>query len=114
MSLAAPLSDRPGETVAPGRLYLATGPTLLRVDDPVHGLPVQFLLMPYPTPTRYLADEAAQRYQGLDEKNRHLMQAYTAKLHALKDSEHFSRHGQVSRTGRLPKKCSRGPPSGIE
>src|SRR5262249_47674431 len=50
MSLAAPLAERPGETVAPGRLYLATEPTLLRLADPVHGIPVQFLLMPYPTP----------------------------------------------------------------
>jgi exonuclease SbcD len=90
MSLAAPIADHPGEMVAPGRLYLATGPTLLRLPDPVHGIPVQFLLMPYPTPTRYLADEAAQRYQGLDEKNRHLMQAFTQCLHDLRNSEGFS------------------------
>src|SRR5579872_6947726 len=57
MSLAAPLGDRPGETVEPGRLYLATNPTLLRLPDPAHNSSVQFLLMPYPTPTRYLADE---------------------------------------------------------
>jgi exonuclease SbcD len=89
MSLAAPLADGPGTTVAPGRLYLATGPTLLRLPDPPAGAAVQFLLMPYPTPTRYLADEAAQRYQGLDEKNRHLMAAFTAQLHALRGSAHF-------------------------
>src|SRR5262249_36375201 len=33
MSLAAPLGDRPGEQVPVGRLYLATEPTLLRVED---------------------------------------------------------------------------------
>ncbi len=89
MSLAAPLTDRPGEVVVPGRLYLATEPTLLRLPDPAHNGLVQFLLMPYPTPTRYLADEAAQRYQGLDEKNRHLMAAFTAQVQALSKSKHF-------------------------
>jgi exonuclease SbcD len=90
MSLAAPSTDAPGETVLPGRLYLATAPTLLRVEDRASGMPVQFLLMPYPTPTRYLEDEASQKYQGLDEKNRHLMAAFTAKLHQLRESETFS------------------------
>jgi exonuclease SbcD len=90
MSLAAPSTDAPGELVPPGRLYLATGPSLLRVEDRASGMPVQFLLMPYPTPTRYLADEAAQKYQGLDEKNRHLMAAFTAKLHQLRECEHFN------------------------
>jgi exonuclease SbcD len=90
MSLAAPLGNHPGEVVPPGRLYLATEPTLLRLEDRTQGTPVQFLLMPYPTPTRYLADEAAQRYGGLDEKNRHLMQAFTRRLHELRDGEGFN------------------------
>ncbi len=90
MSLAAPFADVPGELVPPGRLYLATEPTLLRLEDRTTGLPVQFLLMPYPTPTRYLVDESSQRYQGLDEKNRALMKAFTAALHELRDSEHFN------------------------
>src|SRR5262249_42942816 len=33
MSLAAPLGDSPGEQVPPGRLYLATEPGLVRVED---------------------------------------------------------------------------------
>jgi exonuclease SbcD len=90
MTLAAPGGDSPGEMVPPGRLYLATNPTLLRVEDKASGLPVQFLLMPYPTPTRYLEDEASQKYQGLDEKNRHLMSAFTTRLHQLRESEHFN------------------------
>lgn len=90
MSLAAPTADTPGSLLPSGRLYLATEPTLLRLEDRVSGLPVQFLLMPYPTAARYLVDEAAQRYQGLDEKNRHLMRAFTDQLHALHKSEHFS------------------------
>jgi exonuclease SbcD len=89
MSLAAPAIDPFGDRVQPGRLYLATGPTLLRLGDRAHGNDVQFILMPYPTPSRYLQDEAAQRYQGLDEKNRHLMTAYTQRLHDLRTSPRF-------------------------
>jgi exonuclease SbcD len=89
MNLAAPLAGKSGDRGQPGRLYLATGPTLLRLADPRHSNDVQFILMPYPTPTRYLQDEAAQRYQGLDEKNRHLMAAYTAKLKDIQDNERF-------------------------
>ncbi len=33
MTLAAPAGARPGDLVAPGRLYLATGPTWLRLPD---------------------------------------------------------------------------------
>lgn len=91
MNLAAPLSGVPGETVPAGRLYLATAPTLLRLNDSATGKPVQFILMPYPTPARYLADEAAQRYTGLDEKNRHLMTAFTACLKAIQESPQFDR-----------------------
>src|SRR5689334_1337878 len=90
MSLAAPALDAPGEQVTTGRLYLATEPTLLRVEDRQSGIPVQFLLMPYPTPSRYLTDDAAQRYQGLDEKNRQLTKAFTDQLHALREGEAFS------------------------
>jgi len=90
MNLAAPSTGMVGELVPTGRLYLATEPTLLRIEDRQSGLPVQFMLMPYPTPTRYLGDEPSQRYQGLDEKNRHLMRAFTEQLHAFRDSEHFS------------------------
>jgi exonuclease SbcD len=89
MSLAAPLSDHAGAVALPGRLYLATDPTLLRLNDRVSGHPIQFVLMPYPTPTRYLTDESTQRYSGLDEKNRHLMAAFTSKLHELQTSEAF-------------------------
>jgi exonuclease SbcD len=88
MSLAAP-AGKSGDRAAAGRLYLATGPTLLRLADPAHGNDVQFVLMPYPTPSRYLQDEAAQRYQGLDERNRHLIAAYTARLQQIQQSELF-------------------------
>src|SRR5262249_30827026 len=44
---------------------------------------------PYPTPTRYLTSEDSQRYQSLDEKNRHLMAAYTRQLNDLQSHKGF-------------------------
>ena len=89
MNLAAPSAGKFGDIVPPGRLYLATGPTLLSLIDRQTDKPVQFILMPYPTPTRYLEDEERQRYQGLDEKNRHLMAAYTNRLNKLQSHLRF-------------------------
>jgi exonuclease SbcD len=91
MNLAAPAAGKFGDIVPAGRLYLATGPTLLGLIDRETQKAVQFILMPYPTPTRYLKDEAAQRYQSLDEKNRHLMAAYTSALHNLQQSDRFDK-----------------------
>ncbi|HTU90192.1 MAG TPA: exonuclease subunit SbcD [Gemmataceae bacterium] len=89
MNLAAPSAGKFGEIVDRGRLYLATGPTLLSLIDRDTDKPVQFILMPYPTPTRYLDDEESQRYQSLDEKNRRLMAAYTRKLNAARSDKRF-------------------------
>lgn len=90
MSLAAPSAENAGAVVPHGRFYLATEPSLVRVEDRVTGLPVQFLLMPYPTATRYLVDESTQRYQGYDERNRALMTAFTAALHELRNGSGYS------------------------
>src|SRR5579884_3518366 len=89
MSLAAPLNDRPGAVLPTGRLYLAVEPSLVRLPDRNGDHTVQFLLMPYPTPARYLTDAAVQRYQGLDEKNKNLVKAYTSKLNELQAHEAF-------------------------
>jgi exonuclease SbcD len=89
MRLAAPGVGLSGEVVPHGRLYLATGPTLLRLEDNATGGQVQFVLMPYPTPSRYLTAEAARSYQGLDEKNRHLLAAYTKTLREVQESAAF-------------------------
>ncbi len=89
MHLAAPAGGRPGELVPTGRLHLATGPTWLRLPDRTTGAEVQFVLMPYPTPARYLTDEAAQSYQGFDEKNRNLMRAFTEWLRGVRTSPGF-------------------------
>lgn len=79
MTLAAPASNRPGDLCTGGRFYLATEPTFLRLADG-DGHEVQFLLMPYPTPARYLRSEHAQRYANVGEKNRHLQDAYVRML----------------------------------
>jgi len=91
MRLASPGVGLSGEVVPPGRLYLATGPTLLRLADRSGGGQVQFVLMPYPTPSRYLNDETGRSYQGLDEKNRHLLTAFTKTLHDVRKSPAFER-----------------------
>jgi exonuclease SbcD len=79
MNLAAPAAGDPGAVRPSGRLYLAANPTFLRLADRA-GNPVQFLLMPYPTPTRSLRDAQTQRYGSLEEKNRSLQAAYADKV----------------------------------
>jgi DNA repair protein SbcD/Mre11 len=88
MNLAAPATAQPGELCPAGRLHLATSPTLLRLADR-QGQTVQFVLMPYPTPTRYLRDEETQRYGSLEEKNRQLQAAFTRQLQALRGGPAF-------------------------
>ena len=78
MTLAAPTVGKAGECVPPGRLYLAADPTFLRLQDRAGGFDVQFVLMPYPTPSRYLKGEAGQKYGSPDEKNRLLVAAFDA------------------------------------
>jgi exonuclease SbcD len=88
MTLAAPAARREGDLLPPGRLYLATSPTFLRLADR-DGQQVQFVLMPYPTPTRYLRSESAQRYTSLEEKNRLLLDAFKQRLHAIQHDGRF-------------------------
>jgi exonuclease SbcD len=75
MALAAPLPDEPGAVVPPGRFYLAADPTLLRLKDRA-GFDVWFALLPWPTPSRYLAGEPGQAYRDPGEKNRRLIEAF--------------------------------------
>ncbi len=84
MTLAAPVTSKPGELCAPGRLYLATEPSLLQLADPA-GRRVQFALMPYPSAPRYLRDNTT-RYATLEEKNRLLQAAFLRELRRLLDS----------------------------
>lgn len=64
LSLADPDEAEFGGLWAPGRFYLATRPTFCRVADRA-GDEVQFVLMPFPTPGRYL-DDAMPRHETRD------------------------------------------------
>lgn len=90
MDLAAPAAAREGELVPCGRLYLATEPTFLRLAGPA-GEQVQFVLMPYPTPARYLSGDEGQRYGSLEEKNKRLQTAFTQKLAAIVQDPAYDR-----------------------
>ncbi len=90
MHLAAPAPARDGGLLAPGRLYLATEPTYFRLAGPA-GEQVQFLMMPYPTPPRYLCDQEAQRYASLEEKNQRLHEAFLRTLRELQEQPGFDR-----------------------
>ncbi len=83
MALAAPTADRLGEVVPAGRLYLAAEPTFLRLPDKAGG-DVQFLLMPYPTPTRYLRGQGGQKYANPEEKIKLLVTAFENTIQELR------------------------------
>lgn len=89
MSLAAPTVGKPGERVPPGRLYLAADPTFLRLRDRTDSFDVQFVLMPYPTPTRYLTGDQGQKYGSPDEKNKLLVAAFDRTLNDLRRHPKF-------------------------
>jgi DNA repair protein SbcD/Mre11 len=84
MSLAAPTLGHMGETVPPGRLYLAADPTFLRLEDRLGGFPVQFVLMPYPTPSRYIKGEDGLKYGSPEEKNKLLVTAWADALREIR------------------------------
>ncbi len=83
LDLAHPLEPQDNTPLPGGRLYLAARPTLLLLEDPA-GQRVQFLLMPYPTPPRYLRGESAG-YGSLEEKNRSMHQALLQELHRIQE-----------------------------
>jgi exonuclease SbcD len=88
MTLASPAGGKESQVKSAGRLYLATTPTLLKLAGP-QGEPVQFLLMPYPMPACYLTAPEAQHYISLEERNRHLHDAFTGRLRALQQGDGF-------------------------
>lgn len=83
MELASPMPDAPDQPAKPGRFYLATRASLLRLPDRSGADTVQFLLMPYPTPTRYLSESALREYVSPEEKNQNLNRAFTEELTQL-------------------------------
>ncbi|MBP3957851.1 exonuclease subunit SbcD [Gemmata sp. G18] len=66
MGLAVPDAGRGGR-LSPGRMYLANNPAVVRLADPA-GHVVQFVLLPYPFPSRYAV--AADSYASKEEENR--------------------------------------------
>lgn len=89
MTLAAPTIGTPGERVPSGRLYLAADPTFLRLRDRTDSFDVQFVLMPFPTPTRYLKGEYGQKYSNPDEKNRLLTSAFNNTLADIRNHPQY-------------------------
>ncbi len=85
LDLAHPIDSKQSQLRPSGRLYLATKPTTLLLQDKT-GQQVQFVLMPYPTVSRYLKDEAAN-YSSFDEKNRSLHQAMIQRLRQISTNE---------------------------
>lgn len=83
LDLAHPLDPQDTEPRPGGRLYLAARPTLLLLEDPA-GQRVQFLLMPYPTPPRYLRGQSTS-YGSPEEKNRSMHQALLQELHRIQE-----------------------------
>jgi DNA repair protein SbcD/Mre11 len=77
MGLASPVLGERGELVPPGRLYLATKPSLLRLLDGQTKKPVQFVLMPYPTAAQYLK---GTKYATAEERNAALAAGFTQTL----------------------------------
>jgi exonuclease SbcD len=115
MSLASPTIGKPGDTVPPGRLYLAAEPTFLRLDDRRGGFPVQFVLMPYPTPSRFLKGNGTLKYGSPEEKNQLLVAAWAEALREIRQHPKYDpsapavlgAHVQLH----LPLDGSGGPPT---
>jgi DNA repair protein SbcD/Mre11 len=84
MTLAAPTVGRAGETIPPGRLYLAADPTFVRLQDRFGGYDVQFVLMPFPTPSRFLKGESGLKYGSPEEKNNLLIAAWADALREIR------------------------------
>ncbi len=107
LALAAPEPLEPGTRVPPGRLYLATEPALLRLASR-SGVEAQFVLMPYPTPSRYRPAPYGGGPSRID-RNRDLRAALTGRLQELMAHPDFRRdlpsvlamHAQV-RSATLP------------
>ena len=67
LDLAVPIDARVTGPRPPGRLYLAARPTVLELADPARQS-VQFVLLPYPTPARYLSEDKTS-YESLAKRN---------------------------------------------
>jgi exonuclease SbcD len=78
--LAMPVQSS-GEVQRAGRMYIAPYPRLLRLAD-AEGTVVQFVLMPYPTPSWYLRGADVQP-RSIEEKHRMIQEKFTRTLAQL-------------------------------
>lgn len=81
--LTSPIDPQQSGARPNGRLYFVSDPAYLLLEDKL-GQQVQFVLMPYPTPTRYLKDEKT-RFGSIDEKNRLLHQAMIERINKMQN-----------------------------
>ena len=87
-ALVDPTPPVPGARLAPGRFHLATRPTFVRLADRA-GHDVQFVLMPFPTASRYLDGELTPYGPGAASKNQLLLQGFRDVLDRLKHHRDF-------------------------
>lgn len=88
LALVDPTPSKPGERLAPGRLHLMTRPTFARLADR-DGPDVQFVLMPYPTASRYMDDAVTPYTGGGEGKNRRLREAFAETIGRIRRHEAF-------------------------
>src|SRR5207248_2218123 len=81
LDLAVPVDIRTAGPRPSGRLYLAAQPTVLELADTA-GQSVQFVLLPYPTPARYLRDDTTP-YESLAKRNELLHDKFKQKLELM-------------------------------
>ncbi len=84
LDLAMPINPRGAGPRPAGRLYLAARPSVLELADRT-GQSVQFVLLPYPTPARYLKDENTN-YRSLGDRNRLLHEKLLSRLEDMKQN----------------------------
>lgn len=95
MRLAAPQNPGLGGELATGRFHLFPGPTFFRLPDPQSaGARVQFVMLPYPTATRYL-DEPNQRFTSTEERNRAVRSAFTRRIGTILAHPKFDKRLQT-------------------
>lgn len=89
MTLASPTVGAFGDVAPPGRLYLSSEPSLLRLKDSASGSDIQFVLLPYPTPSVYLTNAAQQGYTSFGEKVAFLQTAFAERLREIRSDARF-------------------------
>jgi exonuclease SbcD len=87
LELGHPRETRFGTLWESGKFHLTTRPVLFRLADP-DGLEVQFVLMPFPTASRYL-DGSAVRYENAEEKQKLLRGAFIQSVERIAAHESF-------------------------